>query len=68
MEKPTLEQLLDSTEAGDIIARGSLKWHLNAINEFIDEFEKEGKGHPEDFVNYIRLKTHFEEVLKYYGI
>lgn len=67
MERPTLGELLNSTEAGDLIAKESLKWHLNAICGFCDEFEKEDKGHPDDFVNYVNLKRHFEEVLKYYG-
>jgi len=56
-----------NTEAVDIIASQSLKWHLSTIEEFMTEFEKEDKGHPEDFVYYTSLASHIREVLKYYG-
>ena len=65
--KPTLEELMRSTEIGDMIARESLKWHYKHILEEIDMFVYNDKGHPDDFQNNMRLKNHLEEVLKYYG-
>lgn len=65
--KPTLEELMHSTEIGDMIACQSLKWHYKHILEEIDMFVKDDKGHPDDFQYNMRLKNHLEEVLKYYG-
>ena len=56
-----------SIDVVDGIAVDSLKWHLQAIEEDLERFEKEGVGHPDDFAENITLKTHFKRILKYYG-
>lgn len=56
-----------SIDVVDGIAVDSLKWHLQAIEEDLKRFEKEGRGHPDDFAENITLKTYFERILKYYG-
>jgi hypothetical protein len=63
-ENNTVE--MDS-EAMDLIAVQSLKWHKKAAEEFLSEFEEKDKGHPDDFIFYTSFITHIEEVLKYYG-
>jgi len=63
-ENNTVE--MDS-EAMDLIAVQSLKWHLAGAEEFLLKFEEEGKGHPDDFIYYTSFITHVKEVLSYYG-
>jgi len=66
--RPTLKDLLNSTEAADIIAKESLVWHRDAIIEDIIAYEQEGKGHPEDYTNNIRYLHHFNAVCYFYGL
>ena len=56
-----------SIDVVDGIAVDSLKWHLQAIEEDLERFEKKGVGHPDDFAENITLKTYFKRILKYYG-
>lgn len=57
---------LDS-EVVDSIALRSLRWHYWSILQDIEDFEKNERGHPDDFDRNISLKYHFEKVLEYYG-
>ena len=66
VELPESGFYLDSRVVDEIAIR-SLRWHYAAILQDIEEFEKYGKGHPEDFHRNIGLKTYFEKVLEYYG-
>ena len=55
------------SEIVDSMTLRSLRWHYWSILQDIEDFEKNERGHPDDFDRNISLKYHFEKVLEYYG-
>jgi hypothetical protein len=68
--KQTLQELLNSTEAADLIAVESMIWHYNALMEDNQKlYLKEDKGshNYHDIHNNIVVMEALKQVLRFYG-
>lgn len=71
MNKPTLEQLLDSTEAGDEITRHTLQWHYQYLMEDTKRLSDKENIKPyeaEDLENNLRCLAAIKTTLEFFGI
>ena len=71
MDKPTLLEILDSTEAGDEITRFTLEWHyryLKAEIEGLSDKENIKPWEAEDIENNLRYLEAIKTTLTFFGV
>jgi len=71
MNKLTLLEILDSTEAGEEITRHTLEWHYRFLQEEIERLSDEESNEPyevEDFENNLRCLAAIKTTLEFFGI
>lgn len=71
MSKPTLRELMDSTDAGDEIVRHVLTWHYNYMKEDNQKLADKENIKPyqaEDIVNNIKYMEAIKTTLTMFGV
>lgn len=71
MNKLTLLEILDSTEAGEEITRHTLEWHYRFLQEEIERLSDKENIKPyeaEDIENNLRYLAAIRTTLEFFGV